>query len=107
MGTWIEHCISQENQDDNVPAQHGVRKMGNPTNRVAIGQTNLEVTRLSLGTAPIGNLLWEVPEADAQGAFKAALNAGIRYIDTAPFMAMALLKTAWAGHWQAKSGMTT
>ena len=59
--------------------------MSNPTDRARIGQTDLKVTRLGLGTAPIGNLLWEVPEEDAQGAFKAAFKAGVRYVDTAAF----------------------
>lgn len=59
--------------------------MSKPTDRARIGQTDLEVTRLGLGTAPIGNLLREVPEEDARGAFKAAFEAGVRYVDTAPF----------------------
>jgi len=59
--------------------------MPSPTDRSSIGQTNLKVTQLSLGTAPIGNLLQEVPEEDAEEAFKAAFNAGVRYVDTAPY----------------------
>ncbi len=59
--------------------------MRNPTDQARIGQTDLYVTRLSLGTAPIGNLLQKVAEADADGAFKAAFSAGIRYVDTAPY----------------------
>jgi D-threo-aldose 1-dehydrogenase len=59
--------------------------MYKPTDRVRIGQTELNVTRLGFGSAPIGNLLKEVPEADAQGALKSAFDAGLRYFDTAPF----------------------
>jgi D-threo-aldose 1-dehydrogenase len=59
--------------------------MPNPTDRARIGQTELNVTRLSIGSAPIGNLLREVPEEDAEGTFKAAFSAGVRYVDTAPF----------------------
>lgn len=59
--------------------------MPNPTNRARIGPTELEVTLLGLGTAPIGNLLREVPEEDAQDAFTAAFDAGVGYIGTAPF----------------------
>ncbi len=59
--------------------------MPNPADFARIGQTDLKVTRLSLGTAPIGNLLQEVFEDDARGAFEAAISAGVRYIDTAPF----------------------
>ncbi|WP_154795814.1 aldo/keto reductase [Occultella kanbiaonis] len=37
-----------------------------------------------LGCAPIGNLYTEVAEADAQATVTAALEAGIRFFDTAP-----------------------
>jgi len=59
--------------------------MPNPTDRARIGQTDLKVTRLGIGTAPIGNLLSEVSEENAQSAFKAAFDVGVRYVDTAPF----------------------
>ncbi len=59
--------------------------MADPTARVPLAKTGLTVTRLSIGTAPIGNLLDVVPEADAAAAIDAAFSAGIRYIDTAPF----------------------
>jgi len=59
--------------------------MPNPTERVRIGRTGLQVTRLGFGSAPIGNLLREVSEADARGALNAAIEAGVRYFDTAPF----------------------
>ena len=59
--------------------------MYKPTDRAQIGQTDIKVTRLGFGSAPIGNLLWEVSEADAQGALKSAFDAGVRYFDTAPF----------------------
>jgi D-threo-aldose 1-dehydrogenase len=39
---------------------------------------------LSLGTGPLGNLFTPVPEDDAAGVVRAALAAGIRYVDTAP-----------------------
>jgi hypothetical protein len=52
--------------------------MPNPTDSVRIRQTDLNVTRLSIGSAPIGNLLSEVSEEDVQGAFKAAFEAGVR-----------------------------
>ena len=59
--------------------------MADPTAQVPLAKTGLTVTRLSIGTAPIGNLLDVVPEADAAAAIDAAFSAGIRYIDTAPF----------------------
>ena len=59
--------------------------MPDSTERIRIGQTDLKVTRFGFGSAPIGNLLREVSEEDAQGALKAAFDAGVRYFDTAPF----------------------
>jgi D-threo-aldose 1-dehydrogenase len=41
--------------------------------------------KLGMGTAPLGNLFTPVSEAAAEGAIAAALSAGIRYFDTAPF----------------------
>ncbi|KAJ55456.1 aldo/keto reductase [Actibacterium mucosum KCTC 23349] len=59
--------------------------MPNAATRVALGNTGLKVSQLALGTAPLGNLLAEIPEDQAEAAFAAALDAGINYIDTAPF----------------------
>lgn len=42
------------------------------------------VTRMGFGGAPLGNLYRKVEEVDAQGALRAAWDAGIRYFDTAP-----------------------
>lgn len=50
-----------------------------------IGETKLEVTTLGLGTASLGGNMSAVPEADARGVISAALDAGITYVDTAPF----------------------
>lgn len=52
---------------------------------VPLGQTGLELTQLGLGTAPLGNLLAEISEDQAEAAFAAAIAAGVRYFDTAPF----------------------
>jgi D-threo-aldose 1-dehydrogenase len=38
-----------------------------------------------MGTAPVGNLFTPVSDEAAEGAVAAALSAGIRYFDTAPF----------------------
>jgi D-threo-aldose 1-dehydrogenase len=40
---------------------------------------------LGMGTAPLGNLFSRVSDEAAEGAIAAALAAGIRYFDTAPF----------------------
>ena len=52
--------------------------------RVRLGRTNVTVTRLGLGTAPLGGLFQPVAEDDALGAFEAAWNLGLRFFDTAP-----------------------
>ena len=59
--------------------------MADPTQKVAIGQTGLTVTRLGLGSTPFGNLLAEVRDLDALDAIHTAWNLGLRYFDTAPF----------------------
>ncbi len=42
------------------------------------------MTRLGLGTAPIGNLYTAISDDEAQATVDAAWGAGIRYFDTAP-----------------------
>ena len=49
-----------------------------------IGNTNLEVTELSMGTAPIGGWPIEVNSDQAYETLLAAWHKGIRYFDTAP-----------------------
>lgn len=50
-----------------------------------VGKTkNLYVTRLGMGTAPIGNLYAPVPEAQAIAAIQRSYELGIRFFDTAP-----------------------
>jgi D-threo-aldose 1-dehydrogenase len=44
----------------------------------------IELPRLGLGGAPIGNLYTEVPEADWRGAIDGAWDEGVRFFDTAP-----------------------
>lgn len=51
----------------------------------AIGKTALRVSQLGFGAAPFGNLMAEVPDEATRGSVDAALAAGIRYFDTAPF----------------------
>jgi len=52
--------------------------------RRRIGRTSLEVTALSLGTAPLGGLYRDLTEEEAQATVDAAWDAGIRFFDTAP-----------------------
>ena len=49
-----------------------------------IGNTNLEVSELGFGGAPIGGWPILVTEDDAYSTVKAAWDSGIRYFDTAP-----------------------
>lgn len=42
-------------------------------------------TNIGFGTAPLGNMFRDIPEAEAQATLDAAWNDGIRYFDTAPF----------------------
>lgn len=55
-----------------------------------IGRSGIEAPMLSFGSAPIGNLLREVSDADAHGAIEAAWEGGIRYFDTAPHYGLGL-----------------
>lgn len=52
--------------------------------RVQLGTTPLQVTRLGLGTAPLGGLFEEVADDEAHRVVEAAWKAGIRFFDTAP-----------------------
>lgn len=51
---------------------------------IQIHGTDVKVSRLSLGTAPLGGLFKSVPEAESDTVIHEALDAGIAYIDTAP-----------------------
>lgn len=64
--------------------------MSAPIARRLIGQTGLSVTELGFGTAPLGNLYRPVSEDEARAAMDAALEAGIRHFDTAPYYGFGL-----------------
>ena len=51
---------------------------------VAIHGSDVHVSRLSLGTAPLGGLFKKVAESESDAVIHQALAAGIAYIDTAP-----------------------
>ncbi len=55
-----------------------------PTARVPLGRTGLQVTRLGFGGASIGGLFTQVPDEEAQATLEHAWDLGIRYFDTAP-----------------------
>ena len=62
----------------------------------------LSLPRFGMGTAPIGNLYAPVSNVEAEAAIAAAVDAGIRYFDTAPYYGFGLaerrLGTALAAH---------
>ena len=55
-----------------------------PLDTLPLGGSGLRVSRLGLGTAPLGNLFTEVQESDADATIDAALGAGVTFVDTAP-----------------------
>jgi D-threo-aldose 1-dehydrogenase len=55
-----------------------------PDARLRLGRTRLSVTRLGLGTAPLGGLYAPVPAAQAHATIERAYEAGLRFFDTAP-----------------------
>jgi D-threo-aldose 1-dehydrogenase len=58
--------------------------------RRRVGRTAVELPALGLGTAPLGNLYRAIPDAQAEAVIAAALEAGLRYLDTAPFYGFGL-----------------
>ena len=53
-------------------------------NKRKIGKTNLEITELAMGTAPLGGWPVAVSDDEANATLEKAWNSGIRYFDTAP-----------------------
>ena len=49
-----------------------------------LGRSDLRVTRLGLGTAPLGGLFEAVDEQEAQAVVTRSLDLGARFLDTAP-----------------------
>jgi D-threo-aldose 1-dehydrogenase len=55
-----------------------------------LGRSAVPVSAIGLGTAPLGNLFREVPDADAIATIDQAWASGIRYFDTAPHYGLGL-----------------
>jgi D-threo-aldose 1-dehydrogenase len=55
-----------------------------PLKKVQIGKTELQVTRLGLGGAPLGGLFQDVQGEAAVATIRRALELGINFFDTAP-----------------------
>lgn len=62
--------------------------MSPPLRRV--GRTTLELPAVGFGAAPIGNLYRRISDEQAAGALAAALEAGLSYVDTAPYYGFGL-----------------
>lgn len=56
----------------------------NPTEPVRLGKTKLSVTRLGLGTAPLGGLFSAVEDDQAHAVIERAYALGLRLFDSAP-----------------------
>jgi D-threo-aldose 1-dehydrogenase len=50
-----------------------------------IGRSGVHVSALGLGTAPLGDLFVHVSDEDAQATLRAAVEAGVTLLDTAPY----------------------
>ena len=58
--------------------------MARYSEKVKLKRSHLEVTRMGLGTAPLGGLFKSVTDHDGEELLQTALNLGINYFDTAP-----------------------
>lgn len=68
-----------------TPARRDVAAPALPRRRLPLrGGRILEFTVLGFGGAPIGNMHRAMSDADAEATLEAALDAGVRYVDTAP-----------------------
>jgi D-threo-aldose 1-dehydrogenase len=56
-----------------------------PATTRELGRTGLALTRLGMGSAPLGDLWERIPEDRAEATLAAAWAGGVRYFDTAPW----------------------
>ncbi len=63
----------------------------------ALGGTEINLSLLGFGAAPIGNLYQPLSDEQAQAAIASALTAGIRYFDTAPHYGFGLSEQRLGG----------
>jgi D-threo-aldose 1-dehydrogenase len=67
--------------------------MADPTVKVSLGRTGLEVTRFGLGSAAFGWMYTPVAESQAQAAVRRAYELGCRFFDTSPYYGTGLAET--------------
>lgn len=74
----------------------------NPDEKRKFGRTNLDVTAIAFGTAPLGNFMREVEENVAEDMIRHAWDAGIRFYDTSPMYGhgLAELRLGQALRWK-------
>lgn len=58
--------------------------------RAQLGRSAVEITRLGLGSAPLGGLFTPVSDADAEATIARAWALGVRYFDSAPLYGFGL-----------------
>jgi hypothetical protein len=77
----IKLCLGQSYRASLACASTSTTSQGEPMsiNTLLAGKT------LGFGTAPLGNMFRDIPEAEAQATVDAAWEQGTRYFDTAPF----------------------
>jgi len=73
-----------------------------PTDKKKFGRVDLEISAISFGTAPIGNIFRPISEDVSDGMIQRAWDAGIRYYDTAPMYGHGLseLRTGHSLRWK-------
>lgn len=69
----------------------------NPLEQVRLGSSPVSVTRLGLGTAPLGGLYQELTDESAAEVVEAAWDAGLRLFDTAPLYGYGLAERRTGG----------
>ncbi len=69
-----------------------------------LGRTDVEVTTLGLGTAPLGGLFEAVDDEDAAAVLDAAWEGGIRFFDTAPWYGFGRAETRVGPALQGRAG---
>ncbi|WP_078852198.1 aldo/keto reductase [Streptomyces sp. NRRL B-3229] len=72
--------------------------------RVPLGRSGVTVSRLGLGTSPLGGLFSAVDDDQAAATLDAAWSAGVRYFDTAPHYGAGLAERR-LGHFLTASGL--
>ena len=65
-------------------------RMRGAMNERRIGRTNLSVSELGFGGAPLGNMFRTLDDASALAAVEASTACGVRYFDTAPMYGFGL-----------------